>query len=54
MIKNGLQDYEMKLQVAAEKRTKVKQDQVNYAHTMNNRVAEKLEFKNIQTEELFR
>ena len=54
MIKNGLQDYELKMQEAAEKRNKVKQDQVDYTHTKNNRVVEKLEFKNIQTEELFR
>ena len=54
MIKNGLQDYEVKMQEAAEKRMKVKQDQVDYAKTMNDRVVEKLEFKNIQNEELFR
>ena len=54
MIKNGLQDYELKMQEAAEKRMKVKQDQTSYAVTINNRVAEKLEFKTAQTEEFYR
>ena len=54
MIKNGLQDYEVKMQEAAEKRMKVKQDQTDYAVKINNRVAEKLEFKTAQTEEFYR
>ena len=54
MIKNGLQDYEVKMQEAAEKRMKAKQDQTDYAVKINNRVAEKLEFKTAQTEEFYR
>lgn len=54
MIKNGLQDYEVKMQEAAEKRMKAKQDQTSYAETRNKRVVEKLEYKTAQTEEFYR